>query len=141
VLSIAIALLTALQPSTPAQPALTGQPCTAPELIGTWQIISKPATPGITKALKHVTPTHFFVVRFKADDSVHSGHGGQYTFADGTYKETIEHGIGEGWVDKYKGLSIPWQCRLNGDVWTIAGELGDLKRTEQWKRLTGTSAP
>ena len=72
-----VALLTALQASTPAQPELKGQACTARELVGTWQFSSKPSMPmpGITTVLKHITPTHFFVVRIGAKDVVTSAQG------------------------------------------------------------------
>ena len=91
---ILVALLTVLQPSTPVQPELQGQPCTAQALVGTWQYGGKITSPGVTSVLKHVTPTHFFVVRIGPNDVVHSAHGGPYTLADDTYSETITHGFG-----------------------------------------------
>ena len=91
-----VALLTAFQPSTtpqasaPAQPELKGQACTARELVGTWQFVGTfRATVGVTSVLKHVTPTHFFVVRLTDKDVVESGQGGPYTLAGGTYTESV----------------------------------------------------
>ena len=135
-----VALLTAFQASTPAQPELKGQACTARELVGTWQSTSKPSMPmpDITSVLKHITPTHFFVVRIGAKDVVTSGHGGPYTLANGTYTETLQHGFGA-FFDRARGASVPFQCRLNGDILHIVGEYQGTKVDEQWKRVSGTS--
>ena len=108
-----LALLAVLQPSAPAQLQITGQACTARELIGTWQLASKPSTPGVIRALKHVTPTHFVVLRLGANDVVQTGHGGPYTLAGGTYTETLEYGFGPQF-EQYRGVSVPFQCRLDG---------------------------
>ena len=140
-LTVALAALLATVPqtSTAAQPKLEGQACTARELIGTWQIASKPSTPGITTALKHVTPTHFFVVRLGAKNVAQSGHGGPYSVANGTYTETVEHGFGEAF-EKFPGVSVSFQCRLNGDMLHIVGEYQGHKMNEQWRRVSGKSA-
>ncbi|AMY10018.1 hypothetical protein LuPra_03245 [Luteitalea pratensis] len=141
-----VALLTALQPSTPPQPATPAQPevkgqaCTARELVGTWQIIDVPAIPGVTSVLKHVTPTHYFVVWLGGNGVVQAGHGGPQTFANGTHTTSIEHGFGPVF-EKYRGASGTYQCRLNGDIWHNVGENQGIKINEQWRRVTGTSAP
>ena len=135
-----VALLTAFQPATPAQSELKGQACTARELVGTWQLATPPRTPGTTKAQKHVTPTHFFNVRFGANDVVLSGHGGPYTLANGTYTETLAHGFGATWSDMNRGVSVPLQCRIDGDVLHIVGDMQGQKFSEQWRRVSGTSA-
>ena len=134
-----VALLTVLQPATSAQPELKGQACTARELVGTWQLATPPRTPGTTKAHKHVTPTHFFVVRFGANDAVLSGHGGTYTVANGTYTETVTHGFGPTWSDMNRGASVPFQCRLDGDALIIVGDLQGQTLSEQWRRVSGPS--
>ena len=136
-----VALLTALQPSTPAQPELKGQACTAPELVGTWQIIDMPSMPmpGITTVLKHVTPTHYFVVWLGANGVVQAGHGGPYKIVNGTHTTTIEHGFGP-LFEKYRGASASYQCRLSGDIWHNVGENQGMKIDEQWRRVTGTSS-
>lgn len=141
-----VALLAALQTSTTpqqstaAQPELKGEACTARELVGTWQLASKPSTPGLTSVLKHVTPTHFFVVRLGEKDVAQSGHGGPYTVANGTYTETLAHGFA-GRFEEFRGATISSsQCRINGDVWHVAGEYKGIKLEEQWRRVTGTSA-
>ena len=88
--------------------------------------------------LKHITPTHYFVVRIGAEDVVQSGHGGTYTITSGTYTETLQHGFGA-LFDRARGASVPFQCRLNGDILNIVGEYQGTKIDEQWKRVTGTS--
>ena len=133
-----LALLTAFQPSTPAQPELKGQACTASELVGTWQLIDSPSIPGVTSALKHVTPTHYFVVWLGANGVVQAGHGGPHRFANGTHTTTIEHGFGPVF-EKYRGKSGSYQCRLSGDIWHNVGENFGTKINEQWRRVTGTS--
>jgi hypothetical protein len=135
-----VALLTAFQPVTPAQPDLKGVACTARELVGTYQLATPAATPGVTKAHKHITPTHFVVVRFGDNDVVLGSHGGTYTLANGTYTETVQHGLGAGWFDKYRGVSVPFQCRLDGDVLHIAGDIQGQKISEQWRRIGGAPA-
>jgi hypothetical protein len=135
-----VALLTAFQTPTPAEPELKGQACTARELVGTWQFTSKPSMPmpGITTVLKHITPTHFLVVRIGAKDVVTSAHGGPYTLANGIYTETLQHGFGE-LFEKARGASVALQCRLNEDMLHIVGEIQGTKIDEQWRRATGTS--
>ena len=135
-----VALLTAFQTPTPAEPELKGQACTARELVGTWQFTSKPSMPmpGITTVLKHITPTHFFVVRIGAKDVVTSAHGGPYTLANGIYTETLQHGFGE-LFEKARGASVALQCRLNEDMLHIVGEIQGTKIDEQWRRATSTS--
>jgi len=138
-----VALLTALQPSTSAQAELTGQACTARDIVGTWQLTTKSSIPGVASVVKYITPTHFFVTRVGANDVVLSGHGGPYTLAGGTYTETLAQGFGAPieQLEKYRGVSVAFQCRLNGDVLHIVGELSGTKIDEQWKRVSGTSAP
>lgn len=140
-----VALLTVFQssttpqPSTPTEPELKGQVCTARELVGTWEFTGKSRVPGTTRVLKHFTPTHYFVLRMGDKDVVLSGQGGPHKVAaDGTYSTTMEHGFGEVF-EQYRGASLTLQCRINGDIWHIVGEHKDVKLNEQWRRVTGTS--
>ena len=97
---------------------------------------------GVTSVLKYITPTHFFVARIGANDVVQSGHGGPYTLADGKYTETLAQGFGAPLeeMEKYRGVSVAFQCRLNGDVLHIVGDVQQHKVNEQWRRVAGTSA-
>jgi hypothetical protein len=60
-----------------------------------------------------------------ADDSAAT-----YTFADGTYTETLKHGF---------GAPIEEMRRLNGEVMPVVGQLREGKIDEQWRRVSGTS--
>lgn len=138
-----VALLTVLQPpttprpSTPTHSELKGEPCTSSELVGTWQFMATaPAGVGVTSVLKHVTPTHFFVVRLTDKDVVESAQGGPYTLAGGTYTESVVHGFGARF-EAARGARNQFQCRLEGDVWHIAGESSGRQINEQWRRVVG----
>lgn len=136
---VLLAMLSASQASPATQPAMKGQACTARELIGTWQLATKPLTPGVTSALKHITPTQFFVARLGDKGVIQSAHGGPYALAGGTYTETIALGFG-GQFEKYRGISVSFQCRIDTDVLHLAGEYQGQTINEQWKREGGASA-
>ena len=140
-LSVAIVtLLAALQASVPAQPALTGQLCTARNVVGTWQFTG--TRPGVTSILKHITPTHFFVARIAANDVVLSGTGGTYTVANGAYTEVPKHAFGVPIeeIERNRDVSVVFQCRIDGDVMHTVGQMRERTYDEQWKRVTGASA-
>jgi hypothetical protein len=89
--------------------------------------------PGTTP-YKHVTPTHFFIVRPDAEGMVAAGHGGTYSVVDGTYTEHVLQAISER-VGGLRGRSFSFACRMEGDVWyTTLGE-GDDPITERWRRV------
>ena len=139
-----VVLLTAVHPTMPQRSAPTpleptGEPCTREQLIGTWQSSATPSTPGATTALKHVTPTHFFVVHLDEQKVVRLGHGGPYRLASGTYTETLEHGFGAAF-EKFPGASVAFQCRVSGDTLHIVGEYQGHTMNEQWTRVRGASA-
>jgi hypothetical protein len=71
-----------------------------------------------------------------ADDSAAT-----YPFADGTYTETLKHGFGAPIeeMEKYRGVAVAFQCRLNGEVMHVVGQLRERKIDEQWRRVSGTS--
>jgi hypothetical protein len=104
-------------------------------LIGTWQFMG--VVPGVTRTLKHVTPTHVFTVRLTDKDVVESGQGGPYTLANGTYTESIVYGFGPRF-EAGRGANNQFQCSLDGDVWHIAGKTFGRPLNEQWKRVSAT---
>lgn len=58
-------LLAVLAQSNASQKKPTEQPCTGPPLVGSWELVrsaSAATAAGASTVLKHVTPTHFFVV-------------------------------------------------------------------------------
>lgn len=85
---------------------------------------------------------HFFVARLAANGVVLSGLGGTHTVADGTYTETLKHGFGAPVeeMEKYRDVSVAFQCRLTGDVMHVVGQLKERKIDEQWRRVSGASA-
>lgn len=112
-----------------------GQACSSSAMIGTWELTTKPRTPGVVRALKHVTPTHFFVVRLAGNDVVLSGHGGPYSVANGTYTETITHGFG-GSFEEFRGVSVSSsRCEIVGDVLHVMGEYRGVTLDERWRKL------
>ena len=135
-------LLAVLQPAAP-QPGPAGQPCTAREMVGTWQFTGKSGAPGVATVLKHITPTHFFVARLAPNDVVVSGLGGTIAVASGTYTETLRHGFGAPVeeMEKYRGMSVAFQCRLDGDLLHLVGQLQDRKLDERWRRVSGPTSP
>ena len=142
-----VALLTVFQPpttpqpSTPTQSVPKGEPCTASALVGTWQFMATAsAGVGVTSVLKHVTPTHFLVVRLTDKDVVESAQGGPYTLAGGMYTESVVHGFGARF-EAARGARNQFQCRLEGDVWHIAGESSGRQINEQSRRVAGQAPP
>lgn len=130
-------LLAVLAQSNASQKKPTEQPCTGPALVGSWELVKSAgeATPaGGSTALKHVTPTHFFVLSADATGLVSYGHGGPYTVSGGTYTESITHGFGSPF-SQLRGMKVSFQCSIEGDVWRIIGEIGGQTFDERWRRL------
>jgi hypothetical protein len=131
--TFAAAILVAIvaQPGASQQTKTTEQPCTPAALVGTWQLQENDAS-GST--LKHVTPTHFFVVAADATGLASYGHGGPYTVKGGTYTESITHGFGAPF-GQLRGMSVSLTCGIDADVWHTAGEIGGTTFDERWKRV------
>lgn len=127
-------LLAVLAPSNPSQTKPTEQPCTGPTLVGTWELVRRPDEPTASTVLKHVTPTHFFVLSAGATGDASYGHGGPYTVAGGTYTESIAHGFGSPF-SQLRGTKVSFQCKIEGDVWHSVGEIGGQTFDERWRRL------
>ena len=129
-------VLTALALSNAPQQTSTEQACTAPALVGTWQLVKRrgeaiPAE-GPT-SLKHVTPTHFFVLTADATGLASYGHGGPYTVSGGKYTESITHGFGAPFTQLLRGMTISFQCSLEKDRWHIVGEI-EGQTVDEWRR-------
>jgi hypothetical protein len=132
-----VAPANATPPWMSAQAPAKGQMCTSSAMIGTWELTTKPTTPGVARALKHITPTHFFVVRLDDEDVMQSGHGGPYAIANGTYTETIAHGFG-GRFKQLRGVSISSSlCQIVDDVLHVTGEYQGVRLDERWRRMPG----
>jgi hypothetical protein len=130
------------QSSAPQQSKSTEQPCTGSTLVGTWQLVKSggEATPASgSTSLKHVTPTHFFVLSVDATGLATYGHGGPYTVSGGRYTESITQGFGEPF-SQLRGTSVSFQCGIEADVWHIVGEIGGQTFDEHWKRVAAPSA-
>ena len=130
-------LLAFFAQSNPSQAKPTEQPCTRPTLVGTWEVVrvAGEATPaGGSTALKHVTPTHFFVLSVDATGLASYGHGGPYTVSASTYTKSITHGFGPPF-SQLRGMKVSLQCSMEGDVWHIIGEIGGQTFDERWRRV------
>jgi hypothetical protein len=140
---VTILLAVLAQSSAPQQRKSTEQPCTGATLIGTWQFAKtagEAAPASEPTSLKHVTPTHFFVVGRQDSTGLASyGHGGPYTVSGITYTESITHGFGAPF-SQLRGMSVSFQCSIEGDVWHIIGQIGDQKFDEYWRRVPAAAA-
>ena len=110
--------------------------CPRPALVGTWQLVTRrgeaiPAE-GPT-SLKHLTPTHFFVLSADATGLASYGHGGPYTVSGGKYTESITHGFGAPFTQLLRGMTISFQCSLEKDGWHIVGEI-EGQTVDEWRR-------
>jgi hypothetical protein len=136
-------LLTALaQSSAPQQSKSREQPCTGPMLIGTWQLArtaGDAAAASTPTTLKHVTPTHFFVVATDSTGLASYGHGGPYIVSGNTYTESITHGFGAPF-GQIRGMSVSFQCSIEGDVWHSVGQIGGQTFDEHWRRVSAAAA-
>lgn len=138
---VPILLAVLAQSSAPQQGKPTGRTCTGPALIGTWQLAKsagEPAPASGSTPLKHVTPTHFFVVAPDSTGLASYGHGGPYTLSGSTYTESITHGFGAPF-SQLRGTSVSFQCSIEGDVWHSVGEIGGQTFDEHWRRVTATA--
>jgi hypothetical protein len=130
-------LLAFFAQSNPSQTKPTEQPCTGPTLVGTWELVKvagEATAAGGSTALKHVTPTHFFVLSADATGLASYGHGGPYTVSGSTYTESITHGFGPPF-DQLRGMKVSLQCSIEGDVWHSTGEIGGQTFDERWRRV------
>ena len=136
--TFAAAILVAVlaQPGASQQTKATQQPCTPAALVGTWQLERSGAEVNAASGstLKHVTPTHFFVVAADATGLATYGHGGPYALKDGTYTESISHGFGAPF-GQLRGMSVSFTCSIDADVWRSVGEIGGTTFDERWKRV------
>jgi hypothetical protein len=130
-------VLAVLAQSNPSQTKPKEQPCTDTTLVGTWDLLKSAgeATPaGGSTVLKHVTPTHFFVLSADATGLASYGHGGPYTVSGSTYTESITHGFGSPF-SQLRGMKVSLQCSIEGEVWHSIGEIGGQTFDERWRRL------
>ena len=133
---VMILLVAVAQSSEPLQKP-SPQPCAATTLVGTWQLAKSggEATAGSgSTVLKHVTPTHFFVLSADASGSASYGHGGPYTLSGDTYTESITHGFGAPFT-QLRGTSVALRCSIEGDQWHTVGQIGDQTFDEYWNRV------
>ena len=132
-----VALLLAVLGQSNARQKKPEQPCTSAALVGSWQLIrsaSQATEAGGSTAIKHVTPTHFFVLSADATGLASYGHGGPYTLSGGTYTESITQGFGSPF-SQLRGMKISFQCSMEGDEWHSVGEIGGQTFDERWRRL------
>ena len=130
-------LVAVLAQSSPSQQTkVTEQLCTPASLVGTWQLLQSggEATAAGGSTLKHVTPTHFFVVAADAAGLASYGHGGPYTLKEATYTESITHGFGQPF-SQIRGMSVSFKCSMDADVWHSVGDIGGMTIDERWKRV------
>jgi hypothetical protein len=139
---IALLVVASLQQPATAEKPAPRQPCSGQKLVGTWQLAEWSGTPvpstGPT-TLKHITPTHFFVVAVDDKGTASYGHGGPYEVSGNTYTETIVHGFGDPF-GQLRGTKVSFECGLEGDVWHNVGEIGGQTFDERWKRVTAVAA-
>jgi hypothetical protein len=136
---VVIGLLALLQEPSATQKPAGGQPCAGPELVGTWQLVDatgSTSSAGAPTILKHVTPTHFFVLSADATGLASYGHGGPYTLSNGVYTETIANGFGRPFTNILRGTKVRLQCRMDAGVWHTAGEINGQAFDERWRRVT-----
>ena len=134
---VVILLLAVLAQSNASQKKPTEQPCTGPTLVGSWELVrsaGEAAPAGVSTVLKHVTPTHFFVLSADATGLASYGHGGPYTISGGTYTESITHGFGSPF-SQLSGMKLSFQCSIEGDMWRSTGEINGRTFDERWRRL------
>jgi hypothetical protein len=131
-------VLAVLLQSKGSEQKTTEQSCTEPALVGTWQLVKsgdEARSGDAPTALKHVTPTHFFVLSVDATGLASYGHGGPYTLSAGIYTESIVHGFGAPF-SQIRGTKVSFKCGIDKDVWHITGEIGGQTFDEQWKRVS-----
>lgn len=114
-------------------------------LEGTWEMVSRETVytdstvtesnfPG--PSYKLLNSTHFAFGRQtirdgEVQDDVYAG-GGRYTIqGDTLYTEHIEYHSSAGLV----GISIPFQVRVEGDLWYHTGRIGNFLLKEVWRRV------
>lgn len=86
---------------------------------------------GNPPSIKILTPTHFaFGRQTEEGEDVFSG-GGRYSLDEDQYTEHIEYHSDIGLV----GESIPFDYRLEGDLWYHSGQIGEMRLEEVWRRL------
>jgi hypothetical protein len=128
-----------LQPAPSGQP-LPGDPCTGTTLVGSWQFVERtegpPPSLGDLVVYKHITPTHFVVLRVDPKGSVASAHGGPIKLERGTLTETLDHFTAhERYATLTRGATITFQCAVDGDQLRIRGDFNGQKMAEHWRRV------
>jgi hypothetical protein len=134
---VVMLLLALLEQPGVAQKESAQKPCSGPELVGTWQLVESGGSPvpaGESTSLKHVTPTHFFVLSADEKGVASYGHGGPYTVSAGTYTESIAHGFGEPFT-QLRGMKVSFKCSIEAEAWHNVGEIAGQTFDERWKRV------
>jgi hypothetical protein len=133
-----LALLATMQ----AAPEAQRTPCRSDtNLVGTWRVVESRGQqwPDDHPVHKHVTPTHFTVVRWdpaKAS-TVFGAHGGTHVLGDGTYTETVLYGFGAGFEKVTLPFRVQARCWLSGSEWHIEAEMpGFDPLRERWVRVS-----
>jgi hypothetical protein len=112
-------------------------------LVGSWEIVSAEGDPADLakdrdslglRGKKILNDTHFAFGEQAPDGGVWAG-GGRYLYEGGTYTEIIEYHS----IPELAGLSIEFQCRLDGKLWYHSAEFeagGRWYRINQiWRRI------
>jgi hypothetical protein len=123
-------------------PSATAAECTQDKLLGTWKqtrakMGAQENNPTPTsQEIKHVTQTHFTWVHYdpttgKADASG----GGTYSLVGGSYTEKIEFVFGPEDINALLRKQFQFACSIDGDTWTIKGNVLDTPLDETWERM------
>lgn len=83
------------------------------------------------RSIKILTASRFAYGVQSEDGTETFAGGGRYTLAGGNYIETFEYNSSASLV----GRVITFESRREGDLWHIAGVIGQFKLEETWRRL------
>lgn len=84
-----------------------------------------------SRLIKILIPGRFAFGQQSEDGQEVLAGGGRYTLAGDVYTEVIDY-HSSAWL---VGRSIPFDSRLEDDVWQISGVIGRFRLEETWRRL------
>jgi hypothetical protein len=124
-----------------AAPAGADGPRDGHKLVGTWKVAAaryggrEVKWPEGTTTVKHVTPAQFMWATYDKDGKVTQAAGGPYTLQGDDYAETLAYGVGAVF-ERYKGLALPFKCKVEGGKWYYTGRTPDGTTIEEvWERV------
>ncbi len=130
-----------------AVPSGRPSPTQAPEVAGSWTLVSAKANgraldfPTGTTILKHVTSTDFIFVHYDRRGQITAAGGGHYTVSGSRYEETVAYGLGEG-ITPLLGRTQVFTLRIDDRRWYHGGKETDGTVIEEvWERVRPARSP